>query len=262
MLTYLLGPVLALLPKPWRDSLPAAKEVIWGRATAISGFLEFVAALIGLSQWYAHVMSTWVGYGVSQALDGKMGPEVRFQDIGGAGLIIWATQPLTWLLGYLAAEGVVRLCAGAFSGSACGILPLYLTDRILFRPFRRRGASPVETGPGMRANASSFASAVREKMQAGKRRDVPDELCFSQDESVDILEVNSCQRKPDWTPPRIVRYQASYYRLEESENGTKDRPFRYRLRRLAAGVPGRGVLLYTPADPIIRELVATGPTSK
>lgn len=252
MWTYLFGPIFALLPKAWRERLPFAERVVWEPATALSGSVEFVVGLIALSEWYVRGMSHWVGYGVSQALDGKMGTEVRFQDIGGASLLIWATHPLTWLIGYFALEGVVRMCAGAFGGSSCGTFPLYLVDAIFFRPFRRRGARPIEAGAGARANVSSFAGAIRERVQSAKGKDVPDELCFSEEESGEILEVYACRRKQDWTPPRVVRYFDAYYRLEANSSGGGARPFVYRLRRLAAGVPSRTVLLYAPQDAIVR----------
>jgi hypothetical protein len=251
--TFLLGPILALLPKAWRKSLPLAEGVNWERATAISGAIELVLGLVAQGEWYARGMSIWVGYGVSQALAEKLGTEVRFQDIGGAALIIWATHPLTWLIGYFALEGAVRLCAGAFGGTPCGAFPLFLADAIFFRPFRRRGATPLEAGAGARANVSSFAGAVRERVHSVKGEDVADELRFRKDDSGEILEIHACRRKQDWTPPRIVRYLDAYYRLEEDAGGNGARPFLYRLRRLAAGVPGRSVIIYAPADVIVRK---------
>lgn len=251
--TFLLGPILALLPRAWRSALPLAESVNWERATAVSGAIELVLGLIALSEWYARGMSIWVGYGVSQALAGKLGTEVRFQDIGGAALIIWATHPLTWLIGYFALEGAVRLCAGAFGGTPCGTFPLFLADSIFFRPFRRRGATPLEAGAGARANVSSFAGAVRERVHSAKGKDVADELRFRKDDSGEILEIHACRRKQDWTPPRVVQYLDAYYRLEEDAGGSGARPFLYRLRRMAAGVPGRSVIIYAPADVIVRK---------
>jgi len=51
-----------------------------------------------------------------------------------------------------------------------------------------------------------------------------------------------------------VRVDETYYRLEASavEKGAA-RPFRYRLRRLEAGVPGRGVLLYKSSEAIVKK---------
>jgi hypothetical protein len=252
MWTYLLGPIVAVFPKPWRNSLPFAEEVNWERATAISGFAEAAIALVALMYWYSYAMSTWVGNGVGVALSGKMGTEVRLQDIGGAALIVWWMHPLTWLLAYFGLEGALRLCAGAFGGNSCGILPLFLADKIVFSPFRRRKHATLDTAD-TGGNVSSYAGAIRERIRTAKLPEIPDELCFSRNETGEILEVNACRRKQDWTPPRVVRYLDVYYRLEESLSGGAARPFRYRLRRLAAGVPGRTVLIYAPADPVIHE---------
>ncbi|MGA7792338.1 MAG: hypothetical protein WCA19_04815 [Candidatus Acidiferrales bacterium] len=247
MWTYFFGSIFAIFPAPWRESLPFAKNVVWRRATAINGFAEAALALVAMMYWYSYAMSTWVDNGVSVALSGKLGPGVRPQDIGGAALIVWWMHPVTWLIAYFGIEGAVRLCAGAFGGNSCGILPLFLADKIIFGPFRRR---KDEAGAG--ANVSSFAGAIGERVRTARLPEVPDELCFSEDESGEILEIYACRRKLDWTPPRVVRYFDAYYRLEADSSGAGTRPFRYRLRRLAAGVPSRSVLLYAPEDAIIR----------
>jgi hypothetical protein len=77
---------------------------------------------------------------------------------------------------------------------------------------------------------------------------VPDELCFSKNGADEILEIRACRRKPDWMPPKTVRYKETFYRLEGSSDGPTPRPFRYRLRRLTAGVMGRTVLVYVPEE--------------
>jgi hypothetical protein len=247
MWTYLFGPIFAIFPLPWRMSLPFAKKVQWERATAISGFAEAALALVAIMYWYSYAMSTWVENGVSVALSGKMGPGVRPQDIGGAALIVWWMHPVTWLLAYLGLEGALRLCAGAFGGHSCGIFPLFLADKIVFGPFRRR-----KDGAGAVSKVSSFAGAIGERVRTAGLSEVPDELCFTKNESGEILEIRACRRKQDWTPPRTVRYLDGYYRLEADSSAGGARPFLYRLRRLAAGVPGRTVLLYAPADAVIR----------
>jgi hypothetical protein len=251
MWTYLLGPIFAIFPQPWRLSLPFANKIKWDHATAVSGFVEGLLAVVGLMYWYMHAMSIWVGNGVGVALSGKMGTEVRIQDIGGTALIIWWMHPLTWLLAYIGIEGATRLCSGAFGKYSCGILPLFLADKILIVPFRlRKQATSAESDMG--GNVSSYVGAIRERVQSASRREVSDELHFTKNESGEILEIHACRRKQDWTPPRVVRYEDGYYRLEADSNAGGDRPFRYRLRRLPAGVPGRTVLLYAPPDAIIR----------
>ena len=186
MWTYLFGPIVAIFPEPWRKSFPSAENVRWQRATAISGFAEAVLALVALMHWYSYSMSTWVGNGVGVALSGKMGPEARIQDIGGAALVVWWMHPLTWVIGYAGLEGVVRFCAG-FGGSSCGILPLFLADKILFSSFRRKKHSTLEA-PGAGGAISSFAGAIRERVRAAGQAEVPDELSLTKNESGEILE--------------------------------------------------------------------------
>ena len=78
--------------------------------------------------------------------------------------------------------------------------------------------------------------------------EVPDQLRFHTSEGQPFLEILASRRKNEWIPPRVVRYEETYYRLESCAVGGGPRPFRYTLRRLPAGVPGRSVLLYTPSE--------------
>jgi hypothetical protein len=258
MWTYLVGPFAAFLPKHWREALPFADEVKWSRAAAISGLVEVILAFVLQVEWYSHAMSTWVDNGVGLALSGKLGPVVRLQDIGGVALVIWATHPFTWLLCYTGLEGTVRLCAAAFAGNSCGSLPLFLFDKIIFSRFRPRPKGVEAAGPGVRHNVSTYVGAVQEHVHGIALREVPDELCFTKDESGEMLDVRAWRRKQDWTPPRIVRYGDAYYRLEADSRAGGPRPFLYRLRRLSAGVPGRNVLIYAPMDAVIRAATPVG----
>ena len=255
MLTYILGPLLSIFPKRWREALPFSGHVRWARATAISGIAESAAALVVLSHWYFYAMNTWVGRGVDVALNGalsgKSGPELRPQDIGGVALIVWASHPLTWLIGYFGLEGALRLGA-AFTGTGLGTLPFFLVDRIFLFVFG--GGKPgLMSEAGFAANLSAETGSMRARIAAAGLRSVSDELCFRRDGGVEFLEICASQKKDGWDPPRTVRYQGTYYRLEAASLGGRPRPFRYVLRRLSAGVPGRTVLLYAPGDAVIRE---------
>ena len=252
MWTYVLGPFFALVPRPWRDLLVRPEDVQWGRAAAISGFVEGGLALYALGRWYYYAMSTWVGNAVAAALSGQAGGEVSPQAIGGVALAIWVTHPVTLLLGYAGLEGAFRLCAGAFARNAYGTLPLFLVDKILFGPFRRRPRN-VATAGGVRAGFSSYVGAIGESVQGLTSREVPDELCFTKTNLGEFLEIRACRRKPDWIPPKTVRYLDRYYRLESDSRAGGSRSFLYQLRKLPAGVPGRTVLLYSPSDPVVRK---------
>jgi hypothetical protein len=253
MWNYLIGPILAFLPKPWRDSLPFAGNVQWGRAAAVSGLVEWFSALAGLGYWYKYAMTLWVDHGISNAVAGKLGVGVTVQEIGGAALTVWWLHPLTWLLAYFLAEGMVRFCAAAFGEERLGILPLAILDWILIRRFRGRNPASVMEAGSAASNARSLVDAVRERILAPRGGERQDELRFRREGGEELLEIRASRRKADWIPPRVVRIEDAYYRLEDSAMKTGPRPFLYRLRRLSAGVPGRSVLLYSPNDALVRE---------
>jgi len=96
--------------------------------------------------------------------------------------------------------------------------------------------------------------AIREKVRVWPPAVLPDELFVIQEGTEDFLEVRACRRKPDWTPPRTVKYHDTFYRLEACSEGSGPRRFRYRLRRLSAGVMSRTVLVYSPEqEPVVSE---------
>ena len=253
MLTYLFGPILALFPKKWRSSLSAVLSVAWRPATILSGFAESVIALITLMYWYSYFMTTLVDHGVGSALSGKMPTGVTDHEIGFAALLIWATHPLTWLIAYGGVEGTVRLVSAAFTETYLGILPLFVLDKVFAIVTGRDRRETAVAPDGTQGNLASYLGAMGEKILMGRLPLLPDEICSIRDEPNEIMEIRASRRKEDWIPPRVVRYQNEFYRLERSSRGTASRPFLYTLRRLAAGVPGRSVLLYSPEAPVLRE---------
>lgn len=232
MLTYILGPFLAVFPKRWREALPFPGYVRWAQATAISGIAESAGALAALSYWYSYAMTTWVGHGVDFALNGAMtgksGPEIRPQDIGAAALIVWVSHPLTWLLGYFGLEGALRLGA-ALTGSGLGTLPFFVLDKTLFRPFGRAADPLRETGGG---------GGLREMVAGARLRSVSDEIRLRRDGGAEFLEICASRKKDGWDPPRTVRYQDAYYRLEAASMGNRPRPFRYICGDCRRACPG------------------------
>jgi len=252
VLTYLLGPLLALFPQRWRKLLPVGSAVQWRRATVVSGFGESVIALIFLMYWYSYYLSLMVDHGFDAALGGKLPTGVTDHDIGLTALAIWATHPLTWLLAYAGVEGSVRLVGAAFTETNLGVLPLFVVDKVLGIITGRGKEEAAATQSGSEGNFSSYVGAIRERMMVKGLAEVPDELCFTGSAPEEFLEIRACRRKADWNPPRTVRYQDTYYRLEACSGGSASRPFRYTLRKLTAGVMGRTVLIYSPEEPIIR----------
>jgi hypothetical protein len=246
MRTYILGPFLALLPARWRKALPFSESINWAHACTLSGLAELAIALAALLQWYSISMTTWVSRGLAVALNGGAGTGITDQAIGGMAWFMWVNHPLTWVIGYFSVEGAARMCGAAFSDSLLGTLPLFLVDKtvcVLFGDSKRE-----HDAPGV---ASSFVNAISDKMLESSVPVSADQISRKADGTEEVLEILASRRKPDWDPPRLIRFQESYYRLEGCSKCAGPRPFRYKLRKLAAGVPSRKVLLYDPGEEAI-----------
>ena len=231
MLTFLLGPFLALLPRRWRDTLPFHESIDWRKASILSGFGEVVSALAAMIFWYSYSVTTWVSRAMDAALTGKLGATVNDQEIGFTAIMIFAMHPLTWLIAYLGVEGSVRLVGAAFTENNLGILPLFVLDKTFLKITGRNGPGVAQAAGYSQGNLTSYVGAIREKVNSSRTPILPDELCVMREATEEFLEIRACRRKPDWTPPRTVRYQDVFYRLESCHDGASPRPFRYRLRR-------------------------------
>lgn len=236
---FVVGPVLAMLPTRWRKRLVVAREVQWVRAGTASGMYELIGAVVALGYWYMYEMGKLVGAGTEEAASGRLGGGVTEHQIAGTALTIFALHPVTWLLFYLFFEGVVRTCSAAFAENTVGTLPLWIVERVLYS----MGHSGEVSG-GIKENAGSFAGAIRERARQARGGELTDEVTRRKDGSDEIVEIRAWKRKDEWVPPKVVRMGEAFYRLEESWTGNGERPFCYRLRKLAAGVMGRTVLLY------------------
>jgi hypothetical protein len=249
MRTILLGPIIAFLPKPWRESLASHESLNWRVAVILSGLLEFTVALAAMVIWYSYSVTGWAEKALYSAA--KHGAHIEPGTEGFAALAIMWLHPLTWLIAYFGVEGMVRLCA-AFTDTVFATLPLFLFDKIFVWLGKRKTHEASGAFPFSQSNITSAFDATRRKLLQTRLPLVPDELCSSLDASGELLEIRSCRAIPDWIPPRIIRYEDSYYRLETSAERTAPRPFVYTLRKLSAGVPSRAVLSYSPEQPLIR----------
>lgn len=246
MWTYLLGPFLVALPLRWRRVLPFSSAVHWRPASILSGLAESIIAITALTYWYWYSMSTWISAELDRALAGKTAVGTTDHNIATAALLIWATSPVTWGIAFAGIEGMVRVCA-AFTDTFLGIFPLFLVDKFFSFFFWRSRSQGVQTGFSQ-SNVSSYVGAIRDKLATTHSSNLPDEVCVMRNTSEEFLEIRSCRAKPEWNPPRVVRVEERYYRLEDCVRGASARPFVYRLRPLSKGVPGRSVLIYAPAE--------------
>lgn len=233
---FAVGPVMALLPKRWRDGIFAGREVPWGRAGTLSGMYEAIGAVVGFGYWYLLEMNRLMT--ALLVANAKSGAGLTEPQIGGTALTLFYAHPVTWLLLGVFFEGVVRLCGAAFTEKVVGSLPLVIVERVVFWVRHPREAKTIGE------NARSFAGAVGERVMAAWREELPDQVKVNGSGTDEILEIRASRRKDGWVAPRVVRMGQKYYRLEGNWVGAGERPFCYRLRRLEAGVMGRNVILY------------------
>jgi hypothetical protein len=224
-----------------------SRIVRWRRAAIISGVLESLIALGVLVYWYWLSTSTTLSHLSDLALSGKTAPTTTDYDLGTASLLIWSTHPLTWAIVFFGIEGIVRTCAG-LTDTVLGIFPLYFVEKVYATVFRSRESKTPYAANFSQSHVSSYVGAIRDKVVTARSSHLPDELRFVQNASEEFLEIRAGQQKPEWTPPRTVRIEDRYFRLEECSRGPGPRPFVYKLRRLPKGVPGRTVLIYSPPE--------------
>jgi hypothetical protein len=247
MWIFLLGPFLALLPRRWRKALPFYDVVHWRSAAILSGLAESVIALVGLMYWYSYSVATWVSRALDNVLSKNAPTTITDHDIGFAALVILATHPLTWAIAFVGVEGATRVLA-ALADTVLGLFPLYLLEQIYSKIFRSGTPEPARAARFPESHVSSYVGTMREKVVNARLSQVPDEHYILKNTAEEILEIRAWRAKPDWSSPRVVRYEDRYYRLEDCARGSGPRPFVYKLRRLAAGVPGRSVLIYSPDE--------------
>ena len=147
-------------------------------------------------------------------------------------------------------EGLTRIVAAFSIERLLPMWPLAFADWCYGKFTYRPPEGDKLRTPGASEQLGSFVQAAQQAAKTAGLAELPDELTGSAGRSDCILEIRSSRAKTEWTPPRVVRVASAYYRLESVAEGNRPRPLVYRLRRPAAGVPGRNVILYhSPARP-------------
>jgi hypothetical protein len=246
--TLVLGPILSLLPRRWRESHQLFSSIHWPIAAALSGMIESFLALVALVYWYSYSVTHWAKDAVYSAINA--GARIPPDTQGFAAFALMFLHPLTWLISLCAFEGAIRFLGAAFTGDVLGIFPLFLLDKIWVRfTSSVRTERPTDT----RSSWSSFLPWIRQQAAFVWHPVLPDEVRYSADATGEAMSINSSRPKSGWEPPRIIHCRGIYYCLEAASEQPGPRPFLYVLRRLPTGVPGRTVITYSPDDPILRK---------
>jgi hypothetical protein len=150
-----------------------------------------------------------------------------FLGVNMLGLWFWlrVSPVVLWISVYLFCDGAWRTINSKANGENAGSLLLVFVDQLFYSA---RHAAWTVAHPVV-ADLATLDDA-REDWQ---------------------LKIEAARAKKHWEAGKIVRLRERYFRIESSMQTGGPRPFIYLLLSLPAGVPGHGVLNFTPAgDPV------------
>ena len=217
--TYIFGAVVALLPRPWRESwLRSRGNVSLVPGAILSGIGEAVLSLGALIVWYSVFVTM-----AAQAAATSSAPGAGNSRLGMYVYVLFWLNPITWIVAYFGVEGAVRSVCAISTGEVYGMLPLVLIERGI------RAVKPAKI---------ELALVSDEILPGGVGCD---------------MKIACCLARAEWTYPFTIRYGGTFFQVVASERlGGGLRPFVYSLRQLPAGEVARGLKDYDPED-ILRQ---------
>ena len=220
-----LAMALTCLPESWRRKLNLLDMGDLRTAALISGILQIAgcAALIAL-RYPAFVSNMMAGQSMERAQLGAMekGGETAVMGFGLVLLAAYLVSPVTILLEYFLAEGLVRALAALVTGEVVPTLPLVGAAWALGRT--QEAAAEKALGP-----------RIVDLVQPG-------------DGTLYHLLIASCRPKQGWDRLMTVAYQEKLYEVTHHEEGPPPRRFLYHLRLKPEGKVVRGMHHYDPAE--------------
>lgn len=229
--TYLLGPLLALLPRPWRLRVSSEIDINWTTAGIISGFFELMLFLGLLAWWYFRIIMAASGQQEDVLVDGMMRHGSDAPGYGAAiatgfsSFMFFMIHPVTWVLAAHCIEGLLRTLAVIYSETLPGTMTLAAIER------------------GVRAVRARVYERTCPRVIDHVVRPTPFDRC-------DLL-ILSCRPKHEWSPGMTIRYKGHFLRVLSEEVDPERSPGRqyvYRVRRPQPGEAFRRIVDYDPAD--------------
>jgi hypothetical protein len=196
------------------------RTLVWGYI--LGPFLAFLPSR-WRATWFANRHLPWRGATIASGiLQLIMVPSVviYFRQYQYFFIVGNFTDPGTWLVFYLFFEGVGRSVAAATTGETPGTLLLAAPDRLLLYVRRKLAPAPPPL--------------------------IPDLVTRDDSRSDWQLRIECSRAKREWSAGRLLRYEDRYYRITSCWEEGGPRPFVYLLSALAAGVPSRTVIIYSP----------------
>jgi hypothetical protein len=218
--TYLLGPVYALLPRPWRALVYRGSQQLLARAAFISGILECLLSAFALAFWYLAFFDMLGDGSLRSVLPAVQASSFSWEIVAQASFSKFLLHPLTWLILCFGFEGMARALTALASNETMATFPLWALEKIyrVIKNSRRLSQIPL----------------------------VPDEITGGG--SFD-LQIASCRPRRDWKYPFTIRYGGAYFQvIAEKFINAGPRPHIYSFQRLPAGEIASGLQEYDPKD--------------
>lgn len=216
--TFIFGPVIALLPRRWREDLIAARgNVSLVPGAIISGVVEAILGLAALIVWYSIFVTM-----TAHAVAASSAPGAGNSRLGMYAYVLFWLNPITWVMAYFGVEGTVRALCALSTDQVYGVLPLFLIERSI------RALRPANT---------ELALIADEVLPGGATCD---------------MKIASCRARAEWTYPFTIRHGGAFFQVVASTRlGAGVRPYIYSLRRLPPGEVARGLKDYDPQDILV-----------
>lgn len=226
MTHLLLGILLSLFPKRYRDRLPASAraDLRWG--AILSGFGGAGICLAAFIARYLDFFQYRVGEIGQRAIDkGYEGvlahPYAQF-GMGTATTLEYLLKPLTLLLIFFGLEGVLRGFAALVTEEITGTLPLYLLGWVEER----------------------FSQARAERALGPRVPDMFEEIYSNEFDA----RIFTCRRRRHWDRMMTISHNDQFYEVLGEQPGKAPHHFIYRLRKSSKGRTVRAIHYFDPEE--------------
>jgi hypothetical protein len=226
VIQLLLGMLLSLLPKRYRDRLPASAQAELRMGAIVSGFAASAICLITFVVRYLDFFQYRVGdigqRAIDRGVEGILAHGYVQYGLGAATTVEYLFKPLSIALMYFGIEGVLRVLAGVTTHEITGTLPLYIL-----------------------ASVEDRLSQARAERALGPR--VPDifEEVYSNEYDARIF---TCRRRRHWDRMITISWNDQFYEVVGEQPGKAPHHFIYRLRKLPKGRTVRALHRFDPEE--------------
>jgi hypothetical protein len=225
---FLLATIFVLFPEHWRPAVFGCDANEWREAAVASGAVQIIISLSLYIAWFLYSAAHWAHLAVMAAVKAHPEMSVGSGTVGSLVFVLIHLHPLTWILLYLAYEGIVRTLNARARMPVRATLPLRLIDRsIRYAKSREWREEP---------------RLVRDEVTPGKGEW--------------DLRIASCRRKTHWKYPLAISLQGEIFQIVGEEHGDAfgARPHVYFLRRLPANETIKGLEPYDPEGVLAEEM--------